>query len=148
MDILTSAAALAAVMVLGLTAGALLAEGGLLVPFWRSLAPEAFLAWYKQHAALLQNFFGPLEIAAGVLTLIAAGLHWGRAGGALLAVAALLTLAVLAVFPLYFQHANTSFARGTIDPASVTHELARWKMWHWGRTILAVGAFGCSILAV
>jgi len=112
------------------------------------MAPEAFLAWYKQHAALLQNFFGPLEVAAAVLTLIAAGLHWGRPGGELFAAAALLTVAVLAVFPLYFQRANTSFARGTIAAANVARELQRWAAWHWSRTVLAIAAFACALLAV
>src|SRR6267378_2029146 len=51
-----------AAVALGLAAGATLAEGAVLVPFWRSLDPEAFLAWYRRYAALLLRFFGPLEV--------------------------------------------------------------------------------------
>jgi hypothetical protein len=58
MEILARAAALLATTALGLSAGALLTEGAILVPFWRSLQPESFLGWYRQHAGLLQKFFG------------------------------------------------------------------------------------------
>ena len=75
MEAVTSALALLAVVALGLTAGALLAEGAILVPFWRSLQPESFLGWYQEYAALLQKFFGQLEVAAAVLTIAAAGMN-------------------------------------------------------------------------
>ena len=57
-------------------------------------------------------------------------------------------VAVLAVFPMYFQQANTSFARGAIASADVARELERWATWHWGRTLLAIGAFACALLAL
>ena len=138
-----------AVTALGLTAGALLAEGAVLVPFWRSVPPERFLAWYKDNAARLQNFFGPLEIAAALLIFAAAGLAWVRQadGRLLLTASAMLTLAVLAVFPLYFQRANTSFATGTIAAGQVPAELRRWGAWHWVRTVLAAAAFACATVA-
>jgi hypothetical protein len=60
MKSITTYAALLATIALGLSAGALLAEGAVLVPFWRSLQPESFLAWYRENAALLLRFFGPL----------------------------------------------------------------------------------------
>ena len=52
---------------LGISAGALLAEAKVLVPFWRGLEPSEFLAWYRKHADLLLRFFGPLEIVAAVV---------------------------------------------------------------------------------
>ena len=134
---------------LGLTAGALLSEGAILVPFWRSLAPPAFLGWYRQHAALLLNFFGPLEVAAALLTVAAAILSWihQSTGRQLLALSAFLAVAVLAVFPLYFQRVNASFASGTIDADRVAEELRRWSSWHWVRTIIATAAFLCALAA-
>src|SRR2546426_6710255 len=99
---------LLALVALGLSAGALLAEGAVLIPFWRSLQPESFLAWYRQHAALLLRFFGPLEVVAAGLAGLAALVGWvggGRPSG-LLAVSALLAAFVLAAFPPYFQRAH------------------------------------------
>jgi len=144
MEAIASVTGLFASVALGLMAGALLAEGAILVRFWRSMQPEAFLGWYKEHAALLQKFFGPLEVAAAVLTIVAATLS----RSSLLIVSALLAVAVLAVFPLYFQRANTSFAKGTIAATRVAEELRRWAAWHWSRTVMAVAAFLAAVVAV
>lgn len=142
--------ALLAAIALGLMTGALLAEGALLVPFWRSLQPADFLAWYRKYAALLQGFFGPLEIAAAALTLAAAVLEWVNEGDGRywLASSAILGVAVLAVFPLYFQRVNTSFRTGSIAIDLVQGELQRWSRWHWGRTTLALAAFSNAVVAI
>lgn len=139
-----------AVIALGLSAGALVAEGAVLVPFWRSLRADDFLAWYRQHAALLLRFFGSLEIVAASLTLGAALAGWlaDGAASALLVLAALLAMLVLVLFPLYFQRVNASFAQGTIAPAEVAAELRRWSSWHWVRVGLAVGAFVLTVEAL
>ena len=57
---------------LGLFAGAMLTEAGLLVPFWRSLDSAAFHAWYRSNARRLIAFFGPLTWGAGVAALVSA----------------------------------------------------------------------------
>jgi hypothetical protein len=132
-----------AVVALGLSAGALLAEAGVLVPFWRSENPESFLAWYKRHAGLLLRFFGPLEVASGLLVIAATILAWSGLlpGRALFTASTGLTVAVLASFPLYFKSANARFAAGSVPNAKVEAELKRWATWHWARTTLAIVAF-------
>lgn len=143
MELLALAVGLLAVVALGLSAGALLAEAGVLVPMWRRQAPADFLRWYAEHAALLLRFFGPLEVASGALVVAATFLAWltpGR-GEAWFGLATLLTVAVLASFPLYFQRANASFEQGSIPTEDVGAELARWAAWHRGRTAIAIGAF-------
>jgi hypothetical protein len=150
MDALVSTAALLAALALGLAAGAVLAEAGVLVPFWRAQTPEAFLAWYRENAARLLKFFGPLEAASGVLVAaatVAAGLA-RHPGAPWLAAATALTGAVLISFPLYFQRVNASFAAGTIPRERVAAELRRWAIWHWGRTVLAIGAFLLALLTL
>lgn len=139
-----------AVLLLGLSAGALLAEAGVLVPMWRSQDPESFLAWYQQHAGLLLRFFGPLEVSSSLLVVAAAASAWlaDLPGQAPFFVSTGLTLAVLASFPLYFINANARFAAGSIPTADVGAELRRWARWHWARTGLAIVAFnratGCQ----
>jgi hypothetical protein len=144
-----SALIVLAVIALGLSAGAVLCEAMVLVPFWRSMQPESFLAWYRQHAALLLRFFAPLEIIAAGSAVLAALVSWFSDPGAsgLLALSALLGVLVLATFPLYFQRANASFAMGTIATTEVGRELHRWSRWHWLRVVLAVGAFGIAVMA-
>lgn len=148
MEWLASTSVLFATIALGLSAGALVAEGGVLVPYWRSLPPEEFLGWYEQNASLLVRFFGLIEVLSTLLVVAAAGLTWltGHPGSGLLALSAALTLAVLAAFPLYFQRANASFAEATIAVESVAGELRRWESWHWGRTLIAIGAFVLAAL--
>ena len=138
-----------AAVVLGLSAGALLAEGAVLVPYWRSLSGEVFLRWYREHGGLLIRFYGPLEVAATVAALLATIAAWLSAspGAPLLALASALALAVLGAFPLYFKDANASFADGTLSPEQVASELARWARWHWVRTAIATAAFLAALLA-
>ena len=61
---LASFVSVLAVLLLGVTAGAMLAEAAILVPYWRSLAPADFFDWYAAHASLLVDFYSPLEIAS------------------------------------------------------------------------------------
>ena len=138
-----------AVVALGLSAGALVTEGAVLVPFWRGLRPEAFLAWYRQHAGLLFRFFGSLEVVTLLIVVAALAVRWSAAGEerTLLAIAAGLTVAVLAVYPLYFQRVNASFESGSIAPERVGEELGRWAGWHWMRTVFALGAFLAAVAA-
>jgi len=133
-----------AAIALGLAAGAVLAEGAVLVPWWRSQPPEAFLAWYAANATRLFAFFGTLEIVATILVVLAAVLVRSR----FFVASALLTVGVLAVFPLYFQDVNASFEQATIAPAAVPAELGRWASWHWLRTAMATAAFAAAALGV
>ena len=64
--LLTSSVSVLAVVLLGVTAGAMLAEPAILVPYWRSLAPADFFDWYSANASLLVELYSPLEIASAV----------------------------------------------------------------------------------
>jgi hypothetical protein len=138
------------VVVLGVTAGAMLAEAVILVPFWQSIEAPAFLAWYKLNAVRLLRFFGPLGVGALLVPGLATTAVWFHEadGLVLLGAATALSLFVLISFPLYFCNVNTSFEQGTIDPDDVPEELGRWGRWHWVRTIAATLAFCASVLAV
>ena len=139
-----------AVAALGIFAGAMLTEGGVLVPFWRSLAPAEFLRWYAANAGRLLAFFSPVTSASAVLALLAALVSlWERHPGRWWAVtAAVLALVVVASFFVYFEHANTSFEKATIAVDAVPAELARWSFWHNARTALSVAALAASLMAV
>ena len=150
MEIATNIFELLAAIALGLMAGALAAEGSILVPFWRSLSPEAFLIWYKRHAILLLWFFGPLEVGAVLLSIVAAALGWigDTSGRQLFTASAVLGVVLLALFPFYFQRVNASFTAGTIPLIDVPEELQRWSNWHWIRTLIAAVAFVIAVIAL
>ena len=110
---------------LGVFVGANLTEGGLLVPWWRSLAPEEFLRWYAANARRLLDFFSPLTTATALIVLAAAlaslwDAHPGRWSAV---VAAGLMVVVVASFFVYFQGANASFATGSIGVEGVATAL-------------------------
>ena len=76
MEVMANALTVLTTIALGLSAGALVIEGAVLIPSWRSLQPDRFLAWYREHARLLFKFFGPLEIIAAGLAVATLALSW------------------------------------------------------------------------
>lgn len=150
MEFLVFAVGVVAVLLLGLAAGALLAEACVLVPMWQSQEPASFLAWYKQHAGLLLRFFGAIEVASTVAIIAATGLAYysGLSGANFYGASTALNLAVLGCFPVYFKAVNASFADGTIPVSEVPTELTRWSRWHWARTGLAIAAFILAVLGL
>lgn len=136
--------------VLGLASGALLTEAVVLVPWWCSMEPEAFLSWYAAYARTLFLLFAPLEIVGALLAVAAAVFErlYGDTRSGFLMVAAFLSVAVLIAFPLYFGEVNATFASGEIPHPEVGPELLRWTRWHWARTVLEIAAFSSALLAL
>ena len=141
---------LLSVAALGVFAGAMLTEGGVLVPYWRSLSPADFFAWYGANDRRLLGFFGPLTAVAALLAIAAAlgSLAAGRPGRWLAVVAALLMVGATATFFLYFERANASFSTASIPPAELPAELTRWARWHWARMAMAVAALAAGLGAL
>jgi hypothetical protein len=139
-----------AVAALGIFAGAMLTEGGVLVPFWRSLAPAEFLRWYAANANRLLAFFSPVTAVSAVVALLAAlGSVWeGHPGRWWAVAAAALALVAVASFFVYFEQANTSFEKATIALDAVPAELARWSAWHNARTAVSIVALAAALMAI
>lgn len=148
-DRFTDAFSFLALLALGLTAGAMLAEATILVPYWKTLSPEQFFDWYQDHAHLLVDFYSPLEIASTVLAVGAAALNVAKRRAARLWVlAALLSLAVIVLFFVYFQDANAGFTNRSVAPQALPAALATWGAWQWARVALGIGAFAAATVAV
>ena len=138
------------VAALGVFAGAMLTEGFVLVPYWRSLPAEDFFRWYAANDLRLLGFFGPITVAAGVTIVAAAAtsLWEGVPGRWQSAVAAVLMIAAIVMFPAYFQAANASFSTASIPAAELAAELARWSVWHDARTVLSLAALAAATLSL
>ena len=145
-DILLTVSAAA----LAIFLGAMLTEGFVLVPFWRSLTPNEFFAWYEANDRRLLAFFSPLTSAAALLAIAAAlvALMAGHPGGLPAAVAAALAVSVVAMFPLYFKRANAGFADRSIGADRLAAELERWARWHWARTAISGAALVAAFWAI
>ena len=135
---------------LGIFAGAMLTEAGVLVTFWRSLAPAEFLRWYAANAQRLLAYFSPVTSVSAVLAILAAvaSLWQGHPGRWYALAAAVLAVGIVASFFVYFEQANASFAAATIALDAVPAELARWSAWHNARTVLSLVALAASLLAL
>ncbi|MEM1230565.1 MAG: hypothetical protein AAGI15_08520 [Pseudomonadota bacterium] len=131
----------------GLLAGALLAEAGVLVPYWRRMPIAEFLRLHHTMASSLFRFYAPLTIAGTMLPIIAGGLSLGQAEpGLLWPLSALCAGGLLLFYLLFFRQANASFATETdLDRGQAT--LARWAALHAARTLVAVAGFVFAVIA-
>ncbi|HYC55895.1 MAG TPA: DUF1772 domain-containing protein [Candidatus Binatia bacterium] len=138
-----------AAVALGLFAGANLAEGGLLVPYWRSLPAAEFFTWYAANDERLYSFFSRLTILTAVPVLAVAVISWWKADSTrwLSICAGALLIGCIVMFPLYFEAANSSFSAAAPSEPQLADELARWSTWHWVRTVMAMVAFVLTVLA-
>src|SRR5262245_14485425 len=125
---MTNLSGLLAMIVAGLSCGALLTGAKVLVPSWQSMPPAEFLAWFSVNAERMQFFFGPLQVATLLLVNASTILFWRehRRGTVTFGIAAVCAIAVLMTFPLYFRAANAGFVGGTIPVDQVAAELVRW----------------------
>lgn len=135
---------------IGVFAGGMLTEGCVLVPYWRSLGPGEFLSWYGANGHRLQSFFGPLTTVTALLALASALVsHWeGHPGRWLTWLAAVVMLAVVSTFFIYFGKANASFAEKSLGLDQVALELTRWATWHAWRTGLTFVALAAATMAL
>ena len=149
MHLLGELFALATVASLGVFFGAMLTEGWVLVPYWRSLHADAFYSWYRANDTRLLGFFGPLTWLAAVSAIAAAGLSlWTAHPGRWYAVAtAVCVLVVVSMFFVYFGRANATFSRCDLPANELRVELSRWAAWHWVRSGLSLVAVTAAILA-
>jgi hypothetical protein len=139
---------LLSVACLGVFAGAMLTEGFVLVPYWRSLPAADFFAWYAANDRRLLAYFSPVTSVTAVVVLATAAVSmWtGHPGRWASAVACIATLATVAMFFVYFESANASFsAASTQDLAA---ELSRWAAWHNARIALSLVALICAMLTL
>lgn len=148
-DWLTDGFSWLALLALGLTAGAMLAEAAILVPYWQTLPAEQFFDWYESNAELLVGFYSPLEIASAVLTLVATILSIPRRRSTWLWIfATVLSLGVIGLFFVYFQDANAGFANRSVAQQDLPAALVTWGTWQWVRVMFGTAAFATAAAAV
>ena len=142
MMLLAEVMLLVSLAALGALVGAMLAEGALLVPYWRSLPAPAFFAWYAANDKRLLAFFAPLTMVTVLCTSAAAvaALAAGHPGRWLAALGVALVATAAAMFPLYFQGVNARFSAAAIAADDLPAALASWTTWHHVREVITVAA--------
>ena len=135
---------------MGIFAGSMLTEGCVLVPYWRSLSSADFFVWYAANGQRLQGFFGPLTTITAVLTISAAIVSlWEIHPNSWFALlVAVISVAIVSTFFLYFKNANASFATANLSVDELEKELTHWSIWHWSRTGPSLTALTMSMLSL
>jgi Domain of unknown function (DUF1772) len=146
-DNATNLIAFVTVVILGLSAGAMLTESVVFVQFWQTLSPTDFLKWFAEHEPLLGKFSGSLQTLSAVLILITTVLFWvkGNRGKYFTTVSSLLVIAVILIFFAYFQQANQNIVTASVPLDDVKAQLSNWAFYQWIRTFLGIGAFVFAI---
>lgn len=136
--------------ILGIFAGAQIAEGVLFVPYWKSMEPAAFYKEHKTFGPIIYKFFAPLTIAA---TLIPIGttiyaLMTDAPGKMIALLTGVFTLLFFSTYSIYFKKANQSFADASLNEEELPQELIKWGKWHWARIYLELAALICALVAL
>lgn len=141
---------LASTGAMGLYVGALLAEGFVFVPYWRSLPSDVFFSLHKENGPRLYRFFAPLTIAATLLAIGAAisCVATAQPGRWPTVIAGILSLTMVGIYLLYFKSGNAKFAAARISADELAAELSLWARWHWARVAIGIAAFAASLLGL
>lgn len=141
---------LVSVACIGVYTGAMLTEGFLNVPYWRSLAPSEFFSWYAANDRRLIGYFRPLTSITALVALLAAVVCWwtNDAGRWYATLSAVLLIVMIVLFFAIFREINESFAHATVAPAELPDALRRWGTWHTVRILLSMVALASSLLSL
>lgn len=144
---------IASVVLLGTLSGALLTEGVVLVPYWRSLHASEFAHMHHDFAPRLYTFFAPLTAVAVTLTVASGVVHaWADDGRRLWPSlgAAIAALSLLLFYGAYFKAANARLPETAVkdDQVELQRELRRWHRVHQWRTAICVLAFVLATFAI
>lgn len=134
----------------GLLVGSWLLEALVLVPFWRTMKAEDFLALYADLGVWIYRYFAPLTIITTVLGLSAtvAPFVRGDAPGMYQLISMAMILITLGMFAVYFKKSIANFKAGIVGDGGVAEDLRRWARWHSVRVAVGMIGFVSSLIAL
>jgi hypothetical protein len=135
-----------AALFLGLLSGGMLVIAVALVPFWTSLPPAEFRAWFAANAGRIGQVMIPLGAGAAIFSVLAA--VGGSRGRGWLLLAAGGAAAVALITAVVNEPANEHFAAGTLTDPETVALLARWARWHYVRLGCGLVGFYASLRAL
>ena len=132
----------AAAGMLGLLTGAMVFIGAALVPYWFSLDPPAFAAWFARNSPYVGGVMVPLGGLSTLFSVAAAGVAWrvGSRARAHFALAAAMAVLILIIYLVEHASLNARLASGALAASEVEAALHSWRRWHWAR--VTAGAIG------
>lgn len=115
--------------------GSQIAEGVLLVPYWKSIPAKEFYRFYQQFGPSIGRFYTILTIIAALIPISVALVLFLRKSPAFkyALVSAIFAVLFVSSFYIYFKGANELFYQATLSEELLKMELIRWEKWHWSR---------------
>lgn len=130
--------------------GSQITEAILFVPYWQSMQPNEFHAFYNEFGPFIGKFYSILTIIAVAIPIflsIYCMLIRSRALVYALA-SSLFSILVVFCFLIYFKGANQEFIQIVLTEVELANKLMIWRNWHWGRIIIEFFALIFLILAL
>lgn len=130
--------------------GSQIAEGVLLVPYWQSLSPTDFYAYYQEFGPSIARFYTILTILAALIPVfLSVYCRIFHPKAFKFAVGAAIFAALfIATFYIYFKGVNEVFIQGSFSDLELKNELITWSTWHWGRIGIEILSLLFLILAI
>jgi hypothetical protein len=150
LHLLTKISGFITVLILGVTAGAMLTEAAIIVPFWLSLSPPEFFDWYAKNQAALVNYYSPLEIWSTILALVTSILMLilKQEGKRSMVASTLFSIFVILTFFIFFKDANVAFNARSIANDKLSLAITTWGNWQWFRVGLGLAAFVFGLYSI
>ena len=143
------ATSIASALLLGLLTGAMLLIALAVVPFWQSLPPAEFRAWFAANSYRIGRLMIPLGAAAAAAGVTAALAGRGGPAWGWQLITAACALGIAAITLAINEPANGRFAtRAALTDAETSALLARWVVWHWVRVALGLAGFLTALRAL
>lgn len=139
---------LVAIVFASLFTGACFVVATILVPFWKTMEPVAFLDYFAIWSPSIGQTMILLEGLSQLFLIVAclSARQDERSFKWWLFSAVTFSLTFL-MFVIYFSKVNMGIETKTIDLAIVPEELVRWQMMHWIRTLVALSAVCLGLFA-
>ena len=120
------------------------------MPYWFSLDPPAFSAWFGRNSPFLGGVMVPLGGATSLLALATAVFSWRSRTAARSYFAIVAALAGVAAGIYLIEHAslNAKLEAQTLSASEVGAVLRSWRAWHWARVGAGAGAFLAGLLGL
>ncbi len=130
--------------------GSQIAEGCLLVPYWKSLSATEFYTYYSKFGPAIGKFFTILTITAVLIPIAVSIYCYSNKSSALKYSLASTFFAVLIIvlFYVYFKDMNQQFYDSAFNSQQLKAELISWGNWHWLRVIFEFLSLIFLILAL
>jgi hypothetical protein len=135
---------------LGLLAGAMVLIGGAIVPYWMSLDPGAFAAWFAANSRFLAAVMVPLGALATLLAFVVALAGWRARSAARVHFGVAFALAAVVALIYLVEHAslNARIESGTLAADEIVAARQSWRTWHWARTGAGVLGFLAALVGL